>query len=248
MILTVAIVQLEYLPFGIRLTDEVHPLFVRFLTMCAEVASDVAAAEPERAEIPARILRAAAHLFATEGYDATSVRHIVEAAQVTKPTLYYYFESKEGLARALLTAPIRRLKNVLTTVVEGPAPATAKLAAVIDEHLKLCRDDADTARFAYALFFGPRSSKLAVELADLGQSLVESVHKAICCLADERVISADRIEECTAATRGLICIYTMDYLYRDLVLPAELSKRLVSDLLQGFGLQRGGSSAAAERN
>jgi AcrR family transcriptional regulator len=216
--------------------------------MCAELASNIAAVEPERAEIPARIARAAAHLFAMDGYDATSVRHIVEAASVTKPTLYYYFESKEGLARALLTTPIRRLTSALDSFVGGPAPATEKLAAVIDEHLKLCRDDPDMARFAYALFFGPRSSKLAVELADLGQLLVESVHKVICCLADEGVIETDRIEECTAAARGLICIYTMDFLYRDLVLPAELSKRLVVDLLQGFGQRRAATGVQVERN
>ena len=40
------------------------------------------------------------------GFDATSVREIVEAAGVAKPTLYYYFGSKEGLAQALLTVPL----------------------------------------------------------------------------------------------------------------------------------------------
>ena len=36
-----------------------------------------------------RILIAAATLFANKGYAGTSVREIVEAAGVTKPTLYY---------------------------------------------------------------------------------------------------------------------------------------------------------------
>ena len=48
-------------------------------------------------EIAERIARSAARLFASEGYDATSVRNIVEAAAVTKPTMYYYFDSKEAL-------------------------------------------------------------------------------------------------------------------------------------------------------
>ena len=52
------------------------------------------------------IARTAARLFAERGYDATSVREIVEAAGVAKPTLYYYFRSKEGLAQALLTVPL----------------------------------------------------------------------------------------------------------------------------------------------
>ena len=53
------------------------------------------------------IARVAARLFATQGYDATSVREIVEGAGVAKPTLYYYYRSKEGLAKALVpVAPV----------------------------------------------------------------------------------------------------------------------------------------------
>lgn len=48
------------------------------------------------------VLRAAAALFAERGFDAVSVREIVEAAGVTKPALYYYFGSKEGVALAIM--------------------------------------------------------------------------------------------------------------------------------------------------
>ena len=54
---------------------------------------------PPTSAIADRIARVAARLFAADGYDATSVRNIVEAAAVTKPTLYYYFSSKEALAK-----------------------------------------------------------------------------------------------------------------------------------------------------
>ena len=49
-----------------------------------------------------RLLEAAVSLFAHKGYPATSTREIVEAAGVTKPMLYYYFQSKEGLLAAAL--------------------------------------------------------------------------------------------------------------------------------------------------
>ena len=48
------------------------------------------------------LLAAATALFAQKGYAGTSVREIVERAGVTKPVLYYYFENKEGLFRAIL--------------------------------------------------------------------------------------------------------------------------------------------------
>jgi len=48
------------------------------------------------------ILASALHLFASRGYDGVGVQEIVAAAGVTKPTLYHYFGSKQGLLEALL--------------------------------------------------------------------------------------------------------------------------------------------------
>jgi len=49
-----------------------------------------------------RLLDTATKLFAEKGYAGTSVREIVDRAGVSKPVLYYYFKSKEGLFYALL--------------------------------------------------------------------------------------------------------------------------------------------------
>ena len=47
--------------------------------------------------VPQRLMAAATRLFATRGYDRTSVQEIVEAAGVTKGALYHYFGSKDDL-------------------------------------------------------------------------------------------------------------------------------------------------------
>lgn len=43
------------------------------------------------------ILEKALDLFSVKGYEGVSVSELTEAAGITKPTLYYYFNSKEGL-------------------------------------------------------------------------------------------------------------------------------------------------------
>jgi AcrR family transcriptional regulator len=48
-----------------------------------------------------RLLETATALFAEKGYASASVREIVERAGVSKPVLYYYFKSKEGLFYAI---------------------------------------------------------------------------------------------------------------------------------------------------
>ena len=74
-------------------------------------------------EVARHIANVAARMFATRGYDATSVRDIVEAAEIAKPTLYYYFGSKQGLAEALLTMPMTQLLEAVERVVASEATA-----------------------------------------------------------------------------------------------------------------------------
>jgi AcrR family transcriptional regulator len=57
-----------------------------------------------------RILRAAEALFAENGFDATSVGSVAEAAGVNKALIYYYFEGKDDLLASLfedLAAAVR---------------------------------------------------------------------------------------------------------------------------------------------
>ncbi|MCB5701286.1 TetR/AcrR family transcriptional regulator, partial [Bacteroides fragilis] len=43
------------------------------------------------------IMNSALTLFYESGYDAVGVQQIVDSAGVSKPTMYYYFGSKQGL-------------------------------------------------------------------------------------------------------------------------------------------------------
>lgn len=53
--------------------------------------------EPAYGPTAARILMTATRLFMQRGYSAVSINDIVQAADVTKPTLYYHFSDKEEL-------------------------------------------------------------------------------------------------------------------------------------------------------
>ena len=63
-----------------------------------------------------RLLETASHLFAEKGYASTSVREIVARAGVSKPVLYYYFQSKEGLYYALLKWGAEVQKKIIADV------------------------------------------------------------------------------------------------------------------------------------
>lgn len=56
------------------------------------------------------IIECAVKLFASKGYDAVSVQEITTEANITKPTLYYYFGSKEGLLQEVIKVNFEDMK------------------------------------------------------------------------------------------------------------------------------------------
>lgn len=65
-------------------------------------AQQPGAFSPEKADKARAILTGALEVFTTQGYAAASMSRIATAAGVSKPTLYSYFQDKEGLFVALL--------------------------------------------------------------------------------------------------------------------------------------------------
>lgn len=64
------------------------------------------------------ILTSALRLFSARGYDAVGVQEIVDTAGVTKPTLYYYFGSKQGLLEEILRTNSEILESKLRQAVQ----------------------------------------------------------------------------------------------------------------------------------
>jgi AcrR family transcriptional regulator len=197
--------------------------------------SAVTAPKQELSPVARHIARVAAKLFAERGYDATSVREIVETAGVSKPTLYYYYRSKEGLAQALLTVPLTGLVATLRQLVTGANDPIHCLEAIMEAQYAFCREDPDRARFIYALIFGPLGSEVASDLEPFKAELTGWTEAAVRRLAEAGVVARERVDACCSACRGLIVISTLDFLYGDKALGQDLARRQVNDLLRGLG-------------
>ena len=75
-----------------------------------------------RAQREEQILRIAEEVFAERGFQATTMEDIAELVGVTKPLIYEYFGSKEGL----LSACITRARTQLRVATEAAWQATGE--------------------------------------------------------------------------------------------------------------------------
>src|SRR5262249_45660589 len=79
-----------------------------------------------------RILDAAEELFASRGFGATSTRLIARQAGVNIALLYYYFESKEGLYRALMERYTTHFAGVLELVLATEGSTRPRIERAVD--------------------------------------------------------------------------------------------------------------------
>jgi len=77
----------------------------------------------EKFNVKEKIMSKALELFSAKGYEGVSVNELTAAAGITKPTLYYYFGSKEGLFEAMFQLHYARLNSIIEeNAVYSPNP------------------------------------------------------------------------------------------------------------------------------
>ena len=102
-----------------------------------------------------RLMDSAVLLFTTRGYAATSVREIVEMAGVTKPALYYHFESKEGIYLAILVELVRIADEGIAASRVASGTARHRLEGFLLGIYGLFETKRAWVRMINAVFWGP---------------------------------------------------------------------------------------------
>lgn len=106
-----------------------------------------------------RLLDCALELFGQRGYDAVGVREVVEAAGVTKPTLYHYFSSKRGLLDALIK---REAGPMLTDILQSAiymGDLVLTLERIVRTYFKIAQSNPIFYRMQLAMYFAPPESE-----------------------------------------------------------------------------------------
>lgn len=112
------------------------------------------------------IIEAASQYFAQFGYAATKVADIAKQANIPKPNIYYYYNSKDNLYRAVLESVTEPLLQASKPIQELDDPIEA-LTAYIQAKLMISRDH------AYA------SKVFANEVMSGGQSLPKDIEQEL---------------------------------------------------------------------
>jgi AcrR family transcriptional regulator len=126
------------------------------------------------------ILQVAGQVFAEGGYERASMDRIAELAGVSKPMLYAYFGSKEGLYVAYIERTGGELVQRLVRAdrgEDGERPQPGRLRAVIGEFLAFVEEHRD----GWTVLFRELNSRqpLAEQVAQLRGQIVGEVRRML---------------------------------------------------------------------
>ena len=117
------------------------------------------------------MLAEATSVFAERGFHATSMDEIAERAGISKPMLYLYFDSKEGLWRSCIAAARRRLYDSIDEAVDTSAPPDVQLWHGVQAFFAFVEEQRDS----WAVLGETRASPPGGELAEVRRQVARGV-------------------------------------------------------------------------
>jgi len=199
--------------------------------------------EQERSAVRQKIMDAARVLFASEGYEAVTLRRVAEAISYTAPAIYRHFQDKEQLIREICTADFARFNGQFQSAMHLADPidrlkaigrAYIKFGVTNPHHYRLMfmvehevapndesiQSKGDPTKDAYAL--------LQITLAEIVET---GRFKAECC--DVEALA----QTFWASVHGVVALEICKKQHESWLTWAPLEKRtelMVAGLIQGF--------------
>lgn len=182
------------------------------------------------------IFRVAARLFSEKGYNGVSMREISEKCNVSKPTIYYYFGSKEGIYKELLETGVEHVFTTLESIAARPIPVKQRLVLLFKQFFRAAKTQPDYVRFFQKMFVTadkePILKDMQKEVEQRGRILETMIQEAI----DTGEFGASARPELAANIIGgvLQTFIWQQLLSKKSVLSDKLAEEIVELLFKGL--------------
>ena len=122
-----------------------------------------------------RLLAVGTALFAERGYTGTFIREIVARAGVTKPVLYYYFKSKEGMFYTILDGAAKQQKAILAEALKAPGTVLDRLIFLYRRIYEGLIENPNLFKMIHNLVFGPRQGTPEYDIEQYHHHMVDAI-------------------------------------------------------------------------
>jgi AcrR family transcriptional regulator len=184
-------------------------------------------------DIQAGILCNAARLFATRGYERSSIGDLVEACELSRGAIYHYFDSKEAILFAMLDSLVRDLLAHLEQAVASGGAPLEKFARVIEAFVE---HNAQSPEEQIVLLndLGALKVEEQRQIVQTERKIVELVGKVLTSIDVTKKMNRKNARVYTMMLFGMINYTYTWYDAKGPVKPKEFAQMAASLFLTGF--------------
>lgn len=194
--------------------------------------SQQAVQESPNAERIAAILEAAASAFGDRGFAATTMRQVAARSGASLGSIYYHFDSKEEILRALICGNFRRVQRALEARLTGDESPREALEILVENHVDFFARHLDEMR-VMSHELDTLDGEAGREVASLRRAYFDRLKGLLGELRPDLTEAELRV-----AALSLFGMLNWTYRWietvRDTVQPAELGRRMSGLFLEGF--------------
>lgn len=181
-----------------------------------------------------KILACAQRLFYEKGYDCVGVQEIVDAAGITKPTMYYYFKSKHGLLECLLEQGANQLVSGLKQIMCGSGDYQDILYKAVSTYIELAVENKEIYLIIISLFSSARDNEAYIAAKPYLSKLLHVVRSFFLQYADEQKHLKGREDFFAISFTGVINYYLLVYFERGASKEALLDEEMIQNIVKQF--------------
>lgn len=155
-----------------------------------------------------QIRRAAARVFARDGFDRASMAQLARECGVSKAALYHYYDGKDAILHDLLRAYLIELRDRVRTAADGGGPAAGRLRAAVFAILRAYQGADDVHRLqinGFAML--PEDARR--ELRGYQREVYAAVAGVMREIAPAALAAEDRLRAATMSVFGMVNWYFM---------------------------------------
>lgn len=191
-------------------------------------------AERPPSEAKRRLLESALRLFSTKGYDATSIREIIEAAGVTRPVLYYYFENKEALFKRIVQHQFNEIMQYIDEIIATISGCRDRLKALITHTFDSTEHSPKATALILQVCFSPSLQGPQLEKDQFVVGRFQRITRIMRDGLKSGELAGGNEETLAVAFSGMMDMHIMAKTYQpDATLTGELGRELVDLFVEG---------------
>ena len=186
------------------------------------------------ADVRGRIFASALKHFSRKGFAGTALREVAEDAQTTKPMIYYYFNSKEGLYASVVRQILEEKDEAIAASQPCGACAAEQVMAFCKSYMDHFLSNEDT----IALILREVLGLGGVSLETLAETLAERVRHPLDEILSQGMDCGEFKQgsagECATAITGIMDIFILAHVFGGSPIDRERPLRQVGHYIRGL--------------